>query len=101
LATALNLLPVGQLDGGHIAYSISPRFHLWLSRVCIGGFVVMGLLVNEAWLFWATLLIFFSPRHPRLIDEALQISPRRRLVAAIAGILLLLSFVPNPVQVLG
>ena len=101
LATALNLLPVGQLDGGHIAYAISPRAHAWLSRVALAAFVVLGLAVNEAWLFWATLLIFFSPRHPRLVDETVTLSPGRRLVAAAAGILLVVCFVPDPVRILG
>jgi membrane-associated protease RseP (regulator of RpoE activity) len=100
LATALNLLPVGQLDGGHIAYAISRKFHLWISRVSLGGFVVLGLLVNEAWLFWATLLIFFSPLHPRLIDEEGRLPLGRFMVAGLAGLLLLLSFVPDPIRVL-
>lgn len=100
-ATALNLLPVGQLDGGHIAYAVSPRLHIWLSRLCLAAFVVLGLTVNEAWLFWATLIIFFSPRHPRLVDESSRLPRRRRLVAALAGLLLLACFVPDPVRILG
>lgn len=100
LATALNLLPVGQLDGGHIAYAVSPRMHRWLSWVSIAAFVSLGLLVNEAWLFWATLLIFFSPRHPRLLDEGSRLSRGRRLVAVLAGVLLVACFVPDPVRLL-
>ncbi len=100
LATALNLLPVGQLDGGHIAYAVSPRMHRWLSWVSIAAFVSLGLLVNEAWLFWATLLIFFSPRHPRLLDEGSRLSRGRRLVAVLAGVLHVACFVPDPVRLL-
>jgi membrane-associated protease RseP (regulator of RpoE activity) len=101
LATALNLLPVGQLDGGHIAYSLSMRFHRYLSRLCLAGFVVLGLTVNEAWLFWATLIIFFSPGHPRLVEERTVLTRARRLVAILAGIILIACFVPSPIRIVG
>jgi membrane-associated protease RseP (regulator of RpoE activity) len=98
LATALNLLPVGQLDGGHIAYAVSGRFHTFMSRLCLVAFVVMGLRINESWLFWATVLIFLSPRHPALLDESRRLSPARLMVAALAAIVLVISFIPSPIR---
>jgi membrane-associated protease RseP (regulator of RpoE activity) len=98
LATALNLLPVGQLDGGHIAYALSRRFHTIVSRLCLAGFVVLGLWINESWLFWATVLVFLSPRHPLLQDESRPLSPARLAVAILAGLILLVSFIPSPIR---
>lgn len=98
LATALNLLPVGQLDGGHIAYAVSGRLHTIVSRLCLAAFVILGLRVNESWLFWATVLVFLSPRHPILLDESRRLSPARLAVAALAALVLLISFIPSPIR---
>ena len=98
LATALNLLPVGQLDGGHIAYAVSPRLHRWLSRLCMVCFVILGLVINESWLFWATVLVFLSPRHPALVDEHRRLAPGRIVLAAAAAVVLILCFIPNPIR---
>lgn len=98
LATAVNLLPVGQLDGGHMAYAISPRLHAWTSRIALGGFVLLGITVHEVWLFWATVLILLNPRHPRLIEEREALSPARLAVAAIGAAVFVLSFIPSPLK---
>ncbi|MBI3451064.1 MAG: site-2 protease family protein [Acidobacteria bacterium] len=98
LATALNLLPIGQLDGGHIAYAISSRFHRIFSHLCLASFVLMGLLVNESWLFWGAVLIFLNPRHPLLVDETRALSPGRLAVAALAAAVFILSFIPSPIR---
>lgn len=96
LATALNLLPVGQLDGGHIVYCLFPRRHLWLSRF----FVVLVLLplgfVWEGWWFWAAVLFIFRLRHPAVYDNA-QLGPGRKLVAFTALVIFLLCFTISPV----
>jgi len=96
LATAINLLPVGQLDGGHMAYAISPRLHLWTSRIALAGFVLLGVTVNEVWLFWATVLILLNPRHPRLIEERGRLTAARLAVAALGFAVFVLSFIPSP-----
>jgi len=98
LATALNLLPVGQLDGGHIAYAVSGRFHTIVSRLCLAAFVLLGLRINESWLFWATVLILLSPRHPRLLEEERKLPVGRLLVAALAALILAVSFIPSPIR---
>lgn len=99
LATGLNLLPVGQLDGGHIAYAVSGRFHRWMSRLSLVTFVVMGLAVNESWLFWAMVMIFLSPKHPSLVEETVSLSRRRLAVAALALLVLILCFIPDMARV--
>jgi len=98
LATAMNLLPIGQLDGGHIAYAISSRFHRIFSHICLAAFVLMGLLVNESWLFWGAVLIFLNPRHPLLVDESRSLSPGRLAVAALAAAVFIVSFIPSPIR---
>jgi len=101
LATAINLLPVGQLDGGHMAYAISPRLHTWTSRIALAGFVILGIAVNEVWLFWATVLILLNPRHPRLVEERSALPVGRLAVAAIGIAVFILSFIPSPLKIVG
>ncbi|MCZ2156234.1 MAG: site-2 protease family protein [Bryobacterales bacterium] len=95
LATALNLLPVGQLDGGHIVYAFLPRAHRWISR----GFVLLLLplgLLWEGWFFWAALLFFFGLKHPAVYDDRSPGAARRR-IAYLSLAIFLLSFTPVPV----
>lgn len=96
LATALNLLPVGQLDGGHVCYALSPRVHRAASIVTLAGFTALGLLAYPPWLFLAALLVLFGPRHPPVLDETAPLSPGRRLTALLALAILLVCFIPRP-----
>ncbi len=68
LATALNLLPIGQLDGGHILYAFLGERTKYLSRVFIFILVLMGIFVTYSWLVWAGLLFFFGMRHPAIVS---------------------------------
>jgi len=67
-ATALNLLPGGQLDGGHILYSISPRAHWFVSRLAILLLLPMAYYFWAGWLVWAILLQLSSLRRPQVAD---------------------------------
>ena len=64
-ATALNLLPGGQLDGGHIVFSISPRLHRWISLLTVFALVPLGKYLWTGWFLWAVLLAL-TGRHPRV-----------------------------------
>jgi membrane-associated protease RseP (regulator of RpoE activity) len=99
LATSLNLLPAGQLDGGHICYSISRRFHARLSRATLVGVILLGAL-HRAWLLWAVALLFLGERHPPLLDESEPLSRGRRALAILALMIFLLSFMPVPIELL-
>ncbi|MEP6538729.1 MAG: site-2 protease family protein [Bryobacteraceae bacterium] len=77
-ATALNLLPIGQLDGGHILYAFIGERHRLLSRIFVAALVPMGYF-SVSWLFWAVLLFFFGMKHPRIYDSAEMGSGRTRL----------------------
>jgi len=97
LVTALNLLPVGQLDGGHVVYALFGRRQVWVSRlalVVIVGLAVMGYW--EGWIFWAVLLVVMGLRHPPTIDDITPLDPKRKLAAWGTLVLLGLIFTPAP-----
>ena len=97
LVTALNLLPVGQLDGGHVVYAaFGERWHRWISRGTLTTLVVLGLGGATTWLFWALLLLVLGLRHPRLLDAHTPLD-RPRKWAALATIgMFLVTFMPQP-----
>lgn len=98
LATSLNLLPAGQLDGGHICYAISRRMHARISRLTLIGVILLGAL-HRAWLVWAVILLLLGDRHPPMLDERQDLSRGRLLLAAAALAIFLLSFMPVPLQI--
>lgn len=93
-ATALNLLPVGQLDGGHIVYALLGRSHKWITW----GFLVLLLPMGKlwsGWWFWAVLLFFLARKHPPVYDQAEIGNARVRLgVLALAIFILCFSIAP-------
>jgi membrane-associated protease RseP (regulator of RpoE activity) len=94
-ATALNLLPGGQLDGGHIVFSISPRLHRVISAVTILILIPLGLYRWTGWLLWAVLLGISGMRHP-MVPEWPGVTGARRWVAVFAIVMLLLTFTATP-----
>lgn len=67
LATALNLLPIGQLDGGHVLYAFLGERTRLLSRLFVGVLVLMGFFFAWSWFFWAGFLVLFGMRHPAIL----------------------------------
>jgi membrane-associated protease RseP (regulator of RpoE activity) len=96
LATALNLLPGGQLDGGHILYSISPRVHRFVSRATILILLPMAYFFWTGWLLWAVLLQLSSLRHPQVAEWPL-VKGGRLWLAFLALLMLVLTFTPAPI----
>jgi membrane-associated protease RseP (regulator of RpoE activity) len=97
LATALNLLPIGQLDGGHILYAFLGERTRLLSRIFVALLVPMGLFFTYSWLVWAAILFFFGMRHPSIVDPVPLDSTRRWLGFA-ALVIFLLSFTAAPIR---
>lgn len=93
-ATALNLLPGGQLDGGHIIFSIAPRWHRWISFGTVFALVPLGKYMWTGWFLWAVLLAL-TVRHPR-VPPYPSVTGRRGLLAACAALMLVVSFTPAP-----
>ncbi len=70
LITALNLIPAGQLDGGHILYAISPVAHKWVHRGVVVGLLVIGVFFWVGWILWGIILTMPAMRHPQVPDDA-------------------------------
>jgi membrane-associated protease RseP (regulator of RpoE activity) len=94
-ATALNLLPGGQLDGGHIVFSIAPRAHKVVSRLTILALIPMALYFWAGWLIWAILLRISGMRHP-MVAEWPEVADARRWLGVFALLMLVLTFAPAP-----
>ena len=94
-ATSLNLLPGGQLDGGHIVFAIAPRAHKIISRLTILALIPMALFYWAGWLIWAVLLRISGMRHP-MVAEWPQVAGARRWLALFALLMLLLTLAPAP-----
>lgn len=97
LATAINLLPLGQLDGGHILYAVMGRLQRRLALPLWLGLGVAGLLW-PGWLLWCLIAVVMGLSHPPVRDEAEPLDPVRHTLAAIALVILVLSFMPVPVS---
>jgi membrane-associated protease RseP (regulator of RpoE activity) len=95
--TTLNLLPLGQLDGGHVTYAwLGERRALLVSRIVSGALLVAGVLVSLNWLVWWFLTrLVIGLRHPPAMDER-PVGPARRAVALASLLLFVLTFVPIP-----
>jgi membrane-associated protease RseP (regulator of RpoE activity) len=97
--TSLNLIPVGQLDGGHIAYALMGERHTNLSKMLIGVLVLLGFFTWEGWMVWAVLLLILGFRHPPIMYSTIPLDPRRKLVGWAALIIFVLTFIPVPVMI--
>jgi hypothetical protein len=96
LATAINLLPIGQLDGGHILYSLfGERGHRIVATACVGVLVILGYFY-WAWWIWAVPMFFFGRRHP-LVYDSTPLPPRRVSLSAGALLVFILSMSVIPV----
>jgi membrane-associated protease RseP (regulator of RpoE activity) len=94
-ATALNLLPGGQLDGGHIVYAVAPRAHKWVSRVSVGVLALMSCFWI-GWLVWALILGVTGWRHPA-VPAWPELDASRRRLSLVPLLLLALTLVPAPI----
>lgn len=96
LVTSLNLLPIGQLDGGHVAYALWGEKQNRMSKYVFLGLLVLGFLGWPGWLFWAILLFIMGFRHPPLIEWWVPLDPRRRFIGRITIAIFFLTFIPVP-----
>ena len=100
LVTALNLIPAGTLDGGHITYSLFGEKVRKLFPFIIGILVVMG-IVSQTWWIWAVLLLWLGRVHAEPLDQITELDPRRRALGWFAILLFILLFTPVPMVILG
>ena len=97
LLTAINMLPIGQLDGGHICHAIFPKQASKIARLCI-GVLFLGVFMWLGWLVWACMLLFMGATRGIAIENG-TLSIRAKYVAFAAIISFLLSFMVQPVRI--
>jgi len=98
LVTALNLFPISQLDGGHVAYAALGKKAKILAKIVFFAFLAMGVLFWIGWFIWALIIFFIGMKHPRIYDEEIPLSPGRKLISILAVIIFILSFIPEPIK---
>ncbi len=97
--TFLNLLPVGQLDGGHVIYAMFGRWHRWIARVFLGVIAVLGFEGWQGWFVWVVLLMLIGVDHPPTMDTWTPLDARRRLGAWLTIGAFIVTFMAEPLSV--
>jgi len=101
LATALNLFPVGQLDGGHISYAVLGKRSTYVTVAMIGVAIVLSYR-SASWIVWTivvtAMLFAFGVRHPPVLDEDVPLDTTRKVLAVVAAVIFALCFTPAPIQ---
>ena len=105
LVTALNLIPSGQLDGGHAVYSIfGSRIHKWTGRIAFAAMTIFSVLgwflysSPSGFLFAIILAVMMRVRHPEPLDDA-PLDAKRKIVALLTLLIFVLCFAPFPIQI--
>ena len=96
--TFLNLLPVGQLDGGHVVYALLGRSHRWVARVSVVVIVSLAFLGWQGWMVWAVLVTLLGLDHPPTVDDT-PLDPLRRIAAWATIALFAVTFMPVPLAI--
>ncbi len=101
LATALNLIPIGQLDGGHISYAVLGRRSTVVTMASVAGALALT-YVSRSWLVWTGLMVamiaMYGPHHPPLRDEHVALDRGRVWLALLALVILVICFTPAPIE---
>ncbi|MEJ2745483.1 MAG: site-2 protease family protein, partial [bacterium] len=101
LITAFNLMPTGQLDGGHVLYAVIGRWHSIIARMTIIGLLLMGWFLWEVWFLWAFIVMLLGPYHPPPLNDVTPLGGGRLAVAVLAMAIFILCIVPVPVTFQG
>lgn len=97
--TAMNLLPVGQLDGGHIIYSVIGKKAQYLGMILVGAMFLAGIFWWTGWLVWALLVFFIiGPQHPPPLNDLVPLNLGRKILAYVMIFIFIVMFMPNPLQ---
>ncbi len=96
--TALNLLPIGQLDGGHILYALLGERGRQIYSVTMALFALLGIVKFSGWRLLIVLLLWFGYRHPPTLENEEPLDAKRRVLAYFTFLIFVLSFTPVPFQ---
>ncbi|MCG3111271.1 MAG: site-2 protease family protein [Candidatus Manganitrophus sp. SB1] len=97
--TSMNLLPIGQLDGGHIAYALLGRKQRFLSIGMVVTLIILGVIGWPGWYIWAILISFLGLHHPPTIDEDVPLDLKHQLIGWGSIVLFIVTFMPVPFKV--
>ena len=97
--TFLNLLPVGQLDGGHVVYSLFGPLHRWIARAFLLVILVLGFQGWNGWFVWVVLLAILGIDHPPTDDPVLPLDRKRTIYGWCTVGLFVLTFTPVPITI--
>ena len=98
LITGLNLIPAGQLDGGHILYALFGKSAKKVGPLVVVLLAVAGYFIWSGWWIWAGLLYVFGQNHPEVLDEITELDDYRRSLAFVGLILFFLLIAPVPIM---
>ena len=93
--TALNLLPLGQLDGGHVVYSMFDSHHSWLAKLFFLSLLPLG-FYWAGWWVWAVFVLLMGLKHPPVLDESVSLLGVHKLLGWLSILVLILTFIPVP-----
>ncbi|MCX5857307.1 MAG: site-2 protease family protein [Deltaproteobacteria bacterium] len=96
LVTCMNLLPVGQLDGGHVAYAIFGSRQRIVARIVVAVLLVLGLTGWSGWLVWVAILLFMGISHPRVVYEWIPLDNTRKVIGWVTLTIFVMTFTPSP-----
>ncbi|MDI6754976.1 MAG: site-2 protease family protein [Thermodesulfobacteriota bacterium] len=96
LVTSLNLLPIGQLDGGHVAYALLGERQNKIAKYVFVGLLGLGVFGWQGWLFWGLLLFIMGFRHPPLLEWWVPLDRKRKIMGWVAVAIFILTFIPVP-----
>jgi membrane-associated protease RseP (regulator of RpoE activity) len=95
--TALNLLPMSQLDGGHISYAVFGRHSRKIAMGVFGALALAMLFTGPTYILFLGLAWFVGLGHPPTLDDSVSLDGRRRALAVLALIVFILCFTPTPI----
>jgi membrane-associated protease RseP (regulator of RpoE activity) len=96
LVTSLNLIPAGQLDGGHVAYAVFGSKQRIVAKVFMGVLLLLGVVGWTGWLVWFVLLLFLGIHHPPVVYDWIPLDRKRKITGMIALGVFVLTFMPKP-----
>ncbi len=97
--TSLNLIPIGQLDGGHIAYAFLKERHRAVSFLLVGVLLVLGLVYWPGWAMWGALMFALGLNHPPVIYWEVPLDMKRKVTGILALIIFVITFIPLPLTI--
>ena len=98
--TSLNLLPMGQLDGGHVSYALFGRRAWLIARVTAVALLILGFVGWQGWFLWVILPVIFGLRHPPPLNDHTPLDTRRKILGVVMIGIFLLVFIPVPFRIM-